>query len=134
MFENVASMDGSDHDLVPHYLGVRPLVACASGLSQVKRKRYLWATWPMMPRDGVMIEEKPEAWHVRFQAKIPESKLWLTPGWNMVGEPEERFPTFMRSRPQKKRLIYHQEFNQPQPTPGRGGGRIFGVTPLISIA
>ena len=38
LFENVASMDGSDRDLVSHYLGVRPVVACASGLSQVRRK------------------------------------------------------------------------------------------------
>ena len=39
LFENVASMDGQDRDLVSYYLGVRPVVACSAGLSQVRRQR-----------------------------------------------------------------------------------------------
>ena len=42
LFENVASMDNADRDVVSHFLGVRPLVGCASGICQARRKRYLW--------------------------------------------------------------------------------------------
>ena len=43
-FESVASMDAADKGLVSHCLGFRPVVACAKGLLQVKRKRYYWAS------------------------------------------------------------------------------------------
>ena len=46
-FASVASMGAADRDLVTHYLGEWPVVACPSGLSQVRRKRYLWASWKL---------------------------------------------------------------------------------------
>ena len=101
-FENVASMDAADRDLVSHYLGVRPVVACARGLSQVKRKRYYWLSWQMKEWPGVTVEQQEATWKVSFEAQIPPASLWMKPGWEMMGEPNEKFPTFMRSIPKTK--------------------------------
>ena len=102
LFENVASMDNQDRDLVSYYLGVRPMVACSSGLSQVRRKRYLWMSWKMVDWEGVSVTQQESKWAVEFEAELPPSSLWLTPGWEMVGDAEVRFPTFMRAIPKKK--------------------------------
>ena len=74
LFENVASMDGQDRDLVSYYLGVRPVVACSSGLSQVRRKRYLWLSWQIKEWTGVSVCEQESAWAVNFQAEWPPAR------------------------------------------------------------
>ena len=99
LFENAASMDGQDRDLVSYYLGVRLMVACSSGLSQVKRKRYLWMCWKMVEWEGLTVRQEESKWLVSFEAEIPSSRLWLTPGWEMVGDSTVRFPTFTRAIP-----------------------------------
>ena len=101
-FENVASMDREDRDVVTRFLGVRPVVACASGLSQVRRRRYLWCSWQVTEAEGVKVEPGADYWTVRFHAVLPPPKLWLRSGWKMVGPPETQFPTFMRALPKKK--------------------------------
>ena len=78
-------MDSADRDLVSHYLVVRPIVVRAGGLSQVRRKRYLWATWRMHDSVGVTVEEKEHAWAVHLQASLPDPSLWVTPGWGLIG-------------------------------------------------
>ena len=90
-------MAAADRDVVSHYLGVRPIVACASGLSQVRRRRYLWASWKMLEWTGVSLKEEPDAWAVHFSATLPNPSLWLVAGWELVGPEEVRFPTFMRA-------------------------------------
>ena len=102
LFENVASMDAADRDLVSSYVGVRPVVVCASGMSQVRRKRYLWASWPIRSGLGVEVEEQEASWKVTLSAELPPSSQWVSPGWQMEGSPEVRFPTFMRALPKKK--------------------------------
>ena len=102
LFENVASMERSDRDVVSHYLGVRPIVACASGLSQVRRKRYLWASWKMSSWQGATLDEQESTWALSFAAELPAPSLWTTSGWEMVGPEEIRFPTFMRAIPKTK--------------------------------
>ena len=105
LFENVASMAESDREVVTRFLGVRPVVACASGISQVRRKRYLWASWPVTSAPGVTVEERAATWKVSFEATLPEPRLWLDPGWEMIGGPDIRFPTFMRALPKKKQTF-----------------------------
>ena len=90
LFENVASMDAADRDLVSHYLGVRPIVSCASGISQVRRRRYLWATWKMANWEGVALAEEKQAWALSFSAMLPLPRDWVSPGWTPVGEDEVR--------------------------------------------
>ena len=70
--ENVASIAPEDRLLVSRYLGVRPGVACASGLSQVRRKRYLWASWPITASEGVSVTQHAETWLYR-RAPCPSS-------------------------------------------------------------
>ena len=101
LFENVASMDAADRDIVSHYLGVRPIVACAAGLSHVRRRRYLWASWKMFEWPGVTLKEKPEAWALSFSATLPQSQLWTCPGWQLNGPEDIKLPTFMRSIPKR---------------------------------
>ena len=52
LLENVATMASENRDVISSYLGVRPVVVCSSGISQVKRRRYLWASWPIRPGEG----------------------------------------------------------------------------------
>jgi hypothetical protein len=102
LFENVASMDNSDRDVISRYAGVRPVVVCASGISQVRRKRYLWASWPVSPAPGVVVSQTEEVWKVSFEARLPPPALWTDPGWEFCGEESTRIPTFMRSLPKGK--------------------------------
>ena len=95
-------MDHADRDLVSHYLGVRPTVSCASGLSQVKRKRHLWASWKMLSWEGVALNEETKVWALTFQAALPPSSDWASPGWSMAVNEDVRYPTFMRAIPKKK--------------------------------
>ena len=37
LLDNVASMDNENRDIISHYIGVWPIVVCASGISQVRR-------------------------------------------------------------------------------------------------
>ena len=67
MFESVASMDAADKDLASHSIGVRPVIAFASGLSQVKRKRFPWATWRMSEWIGFALSEQDKAWSMTFE-------------------------------------------------------------------
>ena len=120
LFENVASMDPADRDVVSHYLGVRPVVACASDISQARRRQYYWASWRFMPAPGVEIEERAETWSATFTAEIPDSQLWVTKGWEMAGSPDVRLPTFMRALPKRKEIYLPSGISL---TPAQARGR-----------
>ena len=78
------------------------MVVCASGISQVRRRRYLWASWPMSGAPGVSVEETPHTWKIGLEATLPDPKDWVEPGWRFVGDSSTRLPTFMRAIPKKK--------------------------------
>ena len=52
--------------------------------------------------EGATLREEPNAWALSFAAVIPAASTWLTPGWEMAGTEDVRFPTFMRALPKKK--------------------------------
>ena len=51
------------------------------------------------------MEERAATWKVSFEASLPASHLWLDKGWEIIGPPDTRFPTFMRALPKTKQTF-----------------------------
>ena len=102
LLENVATMSNDNRDRISSFLGVRPVAVCSSGISQVKRRRYLWASWPILSGEGVSVSQEPQYWNVKFTGALPNPNLWAAPGWELAGPDATRLPTFVRALPKTK--------------------------------
>eukprot|EP00435_Cladocopium_sp_Y103_P048232 s510_g14.t1 len=104
MLENVLG-DDQDVDEMSSNLGAKPVLACSSGLSRVRRPRLYWSNVVLEDHesytrahydlfDEIIFEEEPEP-----MEKIPDE------GWHWpYGEvdPELRLPTFTRAIPRRR--------------------------------
>ena len=106
--ENVASMTGADRDEFSVHLGVRPVRACAGNISQARRDRYYWLSWPVPPSVGVNVVNAPDYYQVSFEAQLPDPKIWSDPGWTFGGDLSTKLPTFMRSLPKRTKPANRQ--------------------------
>ena len=115
LMESVASMDEKDRIIMSRGVGITPWKIDSSGLTLCRRPRLYWISWELLLGPGVDLEPKEgEGWSEVQQASLSidiNPKLFLTPGWNLVGE---RLPTFTTSR--------------PRATPGRRPAGIDGCT------
>ena len=102
MGENVASMDAADQRIFTKFMGTQPYVADAADISQVRRRRYYWASWRVPESPGVAAEPANEATRLRFKASLPSPERWTDPGWKWQGSEADRLPTFMRALPKAK--------------------------------
>ena len=95
-------MTGADRDEFSRNLGVRPVRACAGEITQARRDRYYWLSWPIPCGEGVLVDNLADYYRVSFNASLPGPHLWADPGWTFCGEAGTRLPTFMRALPKKK--------------------------------
>ena len=101
LMESVASMDEKDRVTMSMGVGLTPWHIDSAGVSTCRRPRLYWCSWELLLNDpGVTYEaEEGQGWSkvqkVFLQVQV-NNKLFLTPGWSMVGE---KLPTFTTSRP-----------------------------------
>ena len=104
--ENVASMDGSDCQVMNDSFNSQPWFIDADGISLAHRPRLYWVSWELMEHQGVEIYwgsngKLPICGQVILKGEVSE-KHFLEPGWHMKGD--KRLPTFTTSRPSSRPL------------------------------
>ena len=104
MVENVQSMDSHGPQArleISALTRCKPVAACSSGLSEVRRPRYYWLDWPVVSGEGVEVHSRPDKVEVRFHMELPPGSCWLERGWQRI-DPCKPFATFMRAIPRTK--------------------------------
>ena len=101
LYENVASMDASDCELMNEAFGLLPWFVDADGISLAHRPRLYWVSWELYEQPGVEIYlgtdgKLPIQGQVVLQAEFQENQF-LEKGWRRVST--KALPTFTTSRP-----------------------------------
>ena len=100
LMESVASMDSADRVTMSMGVELTPWLIDSSGLTLCRRPRLYWFTWELRLGPGVDVgQAEGTGWeeikNVKLQVEL-NPRLWLTPGWSLVGE---KLPTFTTARP-----------------------------------
>ena len=100
LIENVQSMDShgsGGREQISQLTTVKPIAACASGLSGVRRPRYWWVDWCIKEGPGVTIKDKGHKLEVRFDTSLPDWSFGLDRGWKRCDATQPKHATFMRA-------------------------------------
>lgn len=100
--ESVASMDACDRQTMSEAFGVEPYACNAGTMTWCQRPRLYWIDWEVQAGDGV--ELLPSSGVSPAQAVLTAHQPIedvVRRGWIKVN-PDQAFPTFTTSRPQKK--------------------------------
>ncbi len=100
--ENVVC-DDKDQATIREETKMRQYLACAGGISHVRRPRFFWFSTELVPVADVWLEPGCNYTVVRIQGEKEPEDTWVAPGWRWLsGEEPVALPTFTRSIPRKR--------------------------------
>ena len=99
MEENVCTMTGDQRDILSDELGWEPFRMGLCQLSEQRRWRYIWCSFPLLEREQLALEQRNGYINVtlRPQQRQPRA-AWLRSGWKVSSQHTE-FPTVTRPCP-----------------------------------
>ena len=104
VYENVSSMDRSAAEEITSMVGSIPYELDSSDAVPMRRPRFAWTSETLealMP--GVFVEPRSYWKRVHAPANYPETKDWITPGYEWEGERTGAiFPTCMKCIPRQR--------------------------------
>ena len=99
LMESVASMDGSDRDVISQGFGGAPVHCDAGDISWCHRPRLYWCDWELRDSTGLSLQTQEAHQPLRLWLEgTQDIRQVIRQGWLKV-EPLKRFPTFTTSRP-----------------------------------
>ena len=79
--ENVCSMETQQRDYMSKHAGVVPYRSALDDLTEQRRHRYMWPTWPIISRPGVHLEEREGYINLKLQPKQRMARsAWVAKG------------------------------------------------------
>ena len=102
LMESVASMDKADRKVMSEAIGAEPLLCNAGTFTWCNRPRLYWIDWEVSEGHDVPLEtNNTEQPRTIVLEGCQDIKQVIREGWLKV-DPQQAFPTFTTSRPQKK--------------------------------
>ena len=104
LFENVASMRLQDRRIFADMLGVLPILVRADRVTHCRRPRFYWLSWAMKVQWRYDLKAHPDHLELLLPNEAGPRRRWLSSGaaWK-AQEDDARLPSFLRSRPTKRR-------------------------------
>ena len=95
--------DEQDQTTIREVTKMRQYLACAGGMSHVRRPRFFWFSTELVPVVDVWLEPGCNYTVVRIQGEKEPDDTWVAPGWRWLSAEEPvALPTFTRSIPRRR--------------------------------
>ena len=104
LFENVATMRLQDRRIFSEMPGVLPILVRADRVTHSRRPRFYWVSWATKVDWKYELRAHPDHLELLLPNEPGPTRRWLSSGaaWQ-AQEDDARRPSFLRSRPAKRR-------------------------------